>query len=146
MFDKVISPKVVVNKYPNDPCYKPSVISPCLCSVDEDNCVHLYNDVHVILREKNFAKKVGEDVAQSYVNDLARNRYLPEESSSLNDDQIFSTIPSRRVVDKTDVYLETKNMESDLEYIKSQKSKSEKSKGELKKLKEEIFGKKDTDK
>lgn len=135
--------KVCVNQYPDDPVYQPSVISPCLSSVDEDGVCRIHSDVHIILRERNFAKRIGENVAQSYVDNLVRSRSLPASSESLSDDQCFETISSRRLTDRTDLYQEIKRMDSQRDYIKSEKAKSDKSKGELKKLREEIFGKKD---
>lgn len=100
--------------------YKPSVISPLLCSNTQDdkgNVVHttIFNDVNLLLRQKDVSKSVGIDALRNYVESLMVER---KESHNFTDDELFQLIEPKSINTLTDAYQYAKYIEAHSKEIK----------------------------
>lgn len=131
-----MSAKSIYIPRPKHPVYEPSIISQ-VCFTKVDDMVKFHSDVHVILREKSLADKLGPEQLRAYVDDMLRNRNMGS-TEQLTDDQLMETIQSRRLTELTDVYQLNKYLSDQADDIKSKIDKynkqKEKSSAERKKL------------
>lgn len=136
------NPKVVAVIHKDDPCYKPSVVSPVLFT-EVDGMIKFHSDVNVLLRSKTAVKTLSPDVLRSYVDGIMRN-HDSSVPNDMTDEQLFDTILPRKLTDITDVYQFTKLVDDGVEDIKSKISDYNKARDKRVKLMESLKSKSST--